>query len=348
MTALDRVRGSRLVTPLGWLLLAAAIAACVVSLKLWADWQFTVAARFSDWQTAANAVARALDGQPLYTQTQLRGPYYMTDTVLKGWTYTPASVVALIPFGSQPAGLYAWIVLNVGLYVGGLAAILRRELGSFLPWPLALVLLGLAAFRPFEEGVVAGNVNVALAGLYALCWASDERSRWMAPAAGLAATFKVFPGLIVLWPMRAQGLRPLFVAAGVAIALSLLSLPIMGVDAWRDFVKAILNAQPPCQSYNAMSFACFFAPVTGATIGKLVGYAVVAVCAVGVLRVRDRFRAFVLLGGALLAGVTDMHLHFWVFGYVVLVVALARAEARRRDDLTGLPAVARDRGVAGS
>jgi hypothetical protein len=135
---------------------------------------------------------------------------------------------------------------------------------------------------------------------------------------------------MVLWAVRGQGFRAVLVAATVAGAVSVLGLALTGPDAWREFVTVLANAQPPCQSYNAISVACLFQPVTGQTIAKLLGYALVIACAVGVLAVRDRFTAFVLLGAAMLAGVTDMHIHFWVFGYVVLVVWLARTAARAR------------------
>lgn len=332
VTALiERARSWRYATVVGWMVLGISAIVCIWSIKLWCDWQFSIAPPWSDWQTEANAVNRVLAHQPLYAPEQLSGPYYMTSVILRGWTYPPASIIPLLPFKDEPLGLYAWIVLNIGLFVGGLAAILRRELGrSFVPWPFAFVLFGLAAFRPFGEGVAAGNVNVALAGLYALCWASDERSRWIAPVAGIAATFKLFPGLMVLWAVRRQGFRPIVIAVGTFLALCLLSVPLVGVQTWRDFITTLVNARPPCQSYNTLSIACVYSQLTGVTVAKLIGYGFVAVFAVSTLLVKDRFWAFVLLGATMLAGVTDMHLHFWVFGYVVLVVGMTRVYARTR------------------
>jgi hypothetical protein len=335
----ERIRSSPLTAPLGWVAFVLAILALIASLRVWTAWQFTVAPPWSDWLTQANAVERVLAGQPLDAPEQLRGPYHMTSVILRGWTYPPASVLVLIPFSWGDAGLVAWLTMNIGLFIGGLAAVLRRELGSIVPWPMAIVLLGLAAFRPFGEGVAAGNVNVALAGLYALCWASDERRGWIAPVAGIAATFKVFPGLMVLWAARAQGWRAIVIGAAVALGLSLVSLPLVGgIDTWRDFGTSLVNAQPPCWSYNTLSIACVFSQMTGITIAKLIGYVFVGVFALGTLFVRDRFWAFVLLGATMLAGVTDMHIHFWVFVYVALVVGLAGAYARRRPAGAGRPA----------
>jgi hypothetical protein len=336
----ERVRTSPYGRPLGWLVFALSIVALIASLKVWTAWQFTVAPPWSDWQTQANAVQRVLSGQKLYADAQLTGPYYMTGVILKGWTYPPASIPVLLPFAWGNVGLVAWLALSVGLFIGGLAAILRRELGRILPWPMAFVLLGLAAYRPFGEGFAAGNANVALAGLYAFCWASDERRRWIAPLSGIAATFKVFPGLMVLWAARVQGWRPIVVAAGVTLLLSVISLPLVGgIPTWRDFATSLLNAQPPCQSYNTLSIACVFAPMTGFGIAKVLGYIAVAVFAIATLRVKDRFSAFVLLGATMLAGVTDMHIHYWVFVYVVIVVATSRAYARRRS-IAPLPSTA--------
>lgn len=340
---IDRLRSWQYARLAGWIVLVIGALLLAWSLKLWADWQFSVAPPNSDWQTEANAVQRVFDHQPLYAPEQLSGPYYMTSVILRGWTYPPASIIPLIPFGSDPIsvsvgglafngdlGLWAWGILNIGLYIAGLAFILKRELGHIFPWPMAFVLLGLAAFRPFGEGVVAGNVNVALAGLYAFCWASDERRGWIAPVSGIAATFKLFPGLMVLWAVRALGIRPILIALSVFVGLCVASLALVPISTWHDFTTSLINAQPPCQSYNTLSFACIYEQLTGVTIAKFVGYGFVIVFGIGTLLVKDRFWAFVLLGATMLAGVTDMHLHFWVFGYVVLVVGLCKVYLRTR------------------
>jgi hypothetical protein len=135
---------------------------------------------------------------------------------------------------------------------------------------------------------------------------------------------------MALWAARAQGWRAILIALLVAGGLALLSLPLVGEHAWRDFATSLTNSRPPCQSYNAISVACLAQSITGETVAKLLGYGLALACAVGVVAVRDRFGAFLLLGGAMLLGVTDMHLHFWVFGYVVLVVWAARRVGRAR------------------
>lgn len=279
-----------------------------------------------DWTTYANAADRFLAGLPLYSSGQLAGPYQLGDTLGSNYLYPPPSVLLFLAHGSLPYGYVAWATLNVALLVTGLAAVLRRELGTALPWPLAIVLFALAAFPPFRFGVGTGNVSVGLAGLYAWTWANS--GRWIGPVSGAAAVLKLYPGILVLWRVRqVSSWRPLFVAMGVAGGIVLLTLPVVGLDRWHDFAMAGLNARPTCQS-SVPSAICLAAGLPG-PLPRLVPWAITGLFALGALRLRSPIVAFACLGAAMLAPLMDMTDYYFLVPFVFVVIMLAHAYARR-------------------
>ena len=309
----------------GWLFLALAVAACVVSIA--ATTQSGVP--FADWQTYSNAYDRFASGGSLYSPAQLAGPYEMPLTVKTGYSYPPPSIILLAPFVQGVAGLVAWMTLNLVLLISGLVAVLRRELGGSAPWPLAIVLFGLAVIPPFRIGVVDGNVNVALAGLLAWIWADDRWRRGTPVAAAFAAIIKVFPFLLVGWRARDEGLRAIVLGGAVLLALVIVTLLLMGVTSWVDYAQAMSNAVPACET-RFPSIACVLTPFVGIPLAKLAGIVVGLALALAAIRVRSRLLAFVLLAAAIVAPVTDLHPHYGLFLFVVIVVVVAHAVGRRR------------------
>jgi hypothetical protein len=204
--------------------------------------------------------------------------------------------------------------------------------------PLAVALIGLLVTVPFGEhtvapfpnGVLNANVNVGLAGVLAWFWAAGDRRRWIPYAAGVGAAFKIFPGALALWGVRRRGWRALFVAVGmaasVAAASAVVTLPIVGLDEWTRFVTALANAEPTCAGGRA-SVACLSQPYVGTGTATLVGI-VVGVALLGVsLLVRSEFPAFVLLTAGMLAPLADGHHHYLLFVYVLIVIGLCRLVA---------------------
>jgi hypothetical protein len=283
---------------------------------------------FVDWRTYSHAVHRFLAGEPIYAATQLHGPYLMAKTVNIGYSYPPPSLLFLLPFASEPAGLVAWLAINATLLISGVAGILRRELGLGLAWALALTTLSLGIFYPFASGMAVGNVNVAIAGLFAWTWMLRDRAATIGALAGVAAIIKVFPGILIFWPQRRGTARATAVAALIVFALAFASLPLFGTDAWRDFVVALSNQQPTCRN-DAVSVACIFVPVVGLGLGKLLGIAIGAVFVVLAVLARSPFVRFACIAGAMLAPVTDGWPHYWLFPYVVIVAGVASIVGRR-------------------
>lgn len=297
-------------------------------------------APFVDWRTYALAAERFLAGEPLYAAAQLSGDYLMPRVVSIGYSYPPPSVLLFVPFQSAPLGLAAWLALNAGLLVSGVAAMLRQAFRLPWPWAVALTAVSLAPFYPFAQGIAVGNVNVGLAGLMAWYWVAG-RGRWTGVAAGIGATIKVFPGFFALWSARRDGVQPVIVAAGTAVGLAVVTLPLFGIGTWIDFVTALANQRPTCWD-GTISIACLLEPSLGPQAGKLIGIGLAVVFALGVVLARSPFVAFSCLAWAMLAPVTDGWAHYWLFVYVAIMAGLGylatRSSARRtklQQEVTG-------------
>ncbi|MCV0404495.1 MAG: DUF2029 domain-containing protein [Chloroflexi bacterium] len=282
---------------------------------------------FDDWRTYAFAVERWLSGAPIYAPVQVAGPYELRDTLLTGFTYPPAAVPLFLPFSLGEPGLIAWVAVNLGGFLLGLFAVLRREIRSVTPLATGLTLLALAAFPPFSNAVVSGNLNLGIAGLLAWAWASDAHGR-LVTAAGVGSIMKIFPGLVAVWPARQVGVRAIFWAIAVALAVAVASVPLVGANAWSDFAAALANARPEC-SPQSLSIGCGLAGLVGPSAAQLTGIVFALVLVLAVLLVRSRFAAYVALGGAMLAPVVDMHPHYWLFAWTVAYVGVVRIVGRR-------------------
>ena len=318
----------------GWVALVAAAVACVASVIYLGNLGF---GWFTDWATYDHAVERFLHGQPLYAPFQLESPYVLPLATGVGFIYPPPAILLFVPFALLPGGQALWVALNVGLLVTGLAAVLRRELGTIAPWPLALTLFGLALFVPFGAAVASGEITLGFTGILAWAWTAGGRRRWVGPVSGVGAVVKVQPGILVAWAWRVEGWRGAARGVAVGAAICLVTLPLFGLGPWFDYLHALSNTTPYCDGAH-YSVACTLVPFTSVAVAKAAGIAVAVLCAIGVILVRNRTIAFALLAAAMLAPVTDMHWYYLLTFYVVLVVVVATSIRARRERVAAVAA----------
>ena len=210
---------------------------------------------FVDWLVYRGTVERGLGGLSLFDPRQLSGVYSMPDIIETGSTYPPVSILPLLPFSIGLGGLLAWLLVSFGLFLTGLWAALRRDLGSHAPIAFAFALLGLLVFLPFASGVITANVNIAIAGIYAWCWAVGRSDGRVGILAGIGAAFKLFPSVLALWPTGRARRRSIGFAIAVFASLTLMSLPIVGVESWYEFAAALSNARPHATTRASRSLA---------------------------------------------------------------------------------------------
>ena len=279
---------------------------------------------FADWLTYVHAVDRVLAGLPIYAPEQLAGQYVLVNVTLFGYAYPPSSVPLFIPFASYPVGLVAWLTANVGLLITGVVAILKRERGEVRPLELAGALLLLAFFPGFADGVAFGNASVGLAGVLAWTWVIGRGHLPVGALSGLGATIKLVPGALIFWATPRRFPRTVLMAAASAGVLFFVTLPLVGLGSWADYVKALSLSEPACGMDVPVSLACVLKPIVGVGLAKLAGILLALAAGIGAVVVRPSLVSFGLVVVAWLAPVTDLHFHYLLVVYVLAVVAGAR------------------------
>jgi hypothetical protein len=315
---------------LGWIALVLAVAMCAFVAISTIVIIAPVGRTFADWLTYVHAEERVLAGAPIYPPEQLTGPYVLVNATLIGYAYPPSSVPLFIPFASYPVGLVAWLTLNVGALITGLYAILRHELGRVRPLEFAIVLFGLAFLRGYADGVAFGNASVGVAGLLAWCWVIGRGRTSVGVLAGLGGTIKLVPGMAIFWATRETFPRVLLTVLAVGGALFLLTLPLVGIQSWFDYAKALSLSVPACGVDPPTSIACNLQPFLGVGAAKLAGIALALVAGGLAVLARQPLLAFALVVIAWLSPVTDLHYHYLLVVYVLAVVTVATWLRRRR------------------
>jgi hypothetical protein len=304
---------------LSWVaLIGSALFACVFL----ADVVSSTPPPFGDWQTYVRTTDRFLAGEPLYSPQQLSGPYSLTEVTDAGYGYPPPSVLLFLPFRPGLLGITGWLALNVGLLVGGLGAIFRKELAVSWPTALALGVVSLTLFQPFANGVRNANVNVGLAGIVALLWSFD-RSPIPPVIAGSMAMVKVFPAFFGLWVKPRELLASVAVTAIVALGIFAVTLPLVGLTAWRDFATAISNAHALCSADRPESLVCLLTETFGGQGARAIALATAIVLAALSVALRDQRVRFLLLTTASIVSFGDLHPHYLLIPFVAVCAAIA-------------------------
>jgi alpha-1,2-mannosyltransferase len=227
---------------------------------------------FSFYWTAGH---RLLNGEAIYTATQLAGPYAPQGQ--DGFLYPPPFAAIVTPlaalFSDYHAAAWVWTALGAGILVISVLAVASAErLGDRFPllagrgrW---LLVAAAFAFPPVVGELVLGNVHLVLLGLLSVAWLGirrgDGRGEWIAGVAvGVAAVVKVFPGVLLLWFLLQRRYRA---AAGVVVGaavLSLLTLPITGIEPWLQYPTVLANLSAPADTRDTLAPTVWLATLIG-------------------------------------------------------------------------------------
>jgi hypothetical protein len=276
-------RNRRLRAVLG-AILAAAIAIA------WA-WNFRTYTIGVDLEIPLRAAERWLAGQPPYLATAFSsGP-----GAGQPFLYPPYVLPFLAPLTLLPRWLVEvpWLgaLLVTAIWTCRRLAIPHAWIPAVLLWP------------PFAEPLIGGNVQVLLfasfIAIYVRGRRPDDRTEdvlgagqgdlplgWRASLIWALKVGQVQPWLHVLRWRRRAAILGLVTVAAVALG----TLPVVGVDAWRDWAQQLSLAPNPDWQYGGFSLARLLPGVglvicAGATLGVLLVGRRSAAPAVGVLTV---------------------------------------------------------------
>jgi hypothetical protein len=220
-----------------------------------------------DFQAYAQAAHRLLDGQPLYdSSVDLAGGFAI-------YLYPPPFAVAFIPFAvlGDQAGLYAWTALLIGCMV---AAVAILPLSTPLRW-LMLLLAGLD--WPVLYSIKLGQVGPILLLLFVLGWRWLDRPIGLGATIGIGTLIKVQPALLGIWALLTRRPMAALVGAACVTVAVLVTLPLVGITAWPDYVSLLRTiSEPVTTPHNFTVGAMLYQAGVQADSANLVQWAVVA------------------------------------------------------------------------
>jgi Glycosyltransferase family 87 len=220
-----------------------------------------------DFQAYAHAARRLLDGQPLYdSSVELAGPFAI-------YLYPPPFAVAFIPFAllGDQAGLYAWTALLIGCTVTAVAIL---PLSTPQRW-LMLLLAGLD--WPVLYSIKLGQVGPILLLLFVLGWRWLDRPIGLGGTIGIGTLIKVQPALIGVWALLTRRPMAAAVGAGIVLVAVVVTLPLVGVTAWSDYVSLLRTVSEPVTTpHNFTVGAVLYQAGVASETANLVQWIVVA------------------------------------------------------------------------
>jgi hypothetical protein len=280
-----------------------------------------------DWNGYADSARRWLNGGFLYGSGQLTGPYHPFENGGPGFSYPPAAVLLFVPFVGP--GYPAWAIVNAAILATGVIALATREFQRHAPVAAALMLVVLALTRPYIEGLAVGNVNVALAGLFAWAWAFGRGSNALPGVAVAGGIVKPFLGALVFWTDRQHVIVSMLKAIVIAAAVVLVTLPIFGIGPWRDFLTTGRNVQPSCD-VSLRAPMCALLPIAGpVTVFVFVAYGVV-VSSLAVFA-RSELLGFAFIVVAMLGAQFEIFNHSFLYAIILGFASASRLATRLAD-----------------
>lgn len=168
--------------------------------------------------------------------------------------HPPTSVLLAIPFGYLPyyQSFLAWSFFTLGLYAVCLWLIARNSdynFGILSLLPLTCLCL---LSSPFWHQFHQGQLNPLILIFITLGWMSvRSRNPWQAGLwLGLAAAVKVFPAFLGFYFLVRREWRYLAALVIGFTVTTLVTVAVLGVDTYRDYVKLVLPEALEWRSAN--------------------------------------------------------------------------------------------------
>jgi hypothetical protein len=205
-------------------------------------------------------------GQPLYTAAQLAGPYAPQGQFL--YLYPPFLAAVVSPLAwlfpeDYGGAMVVWAAIGAAICAAVVLGVGRLEGLTTDPVRTALLLGGTFVFPPLVAELVLGNVHVLLLGLLAVAWWGSRRGRtgeiFAGVAVGTGALIKLFPGVVFVWFVLTGRWRASLWGVAAMLALTVLSLPVTGLEPWLHYPQAIANLAAPENLTDALAPAVWIA-----------------------------------------------------------------------------------------
>ena len=248
---------------------------------------------FEAYLAASRRVAR---GDPVYESYSMAGPFRPGPYGL--YLYPPPLAVVALPFTmlSIPAAEILWYLLRWGLLIVGCAAMPVRPTVRCLIFAVAVVT------SPVLVDMNLGNVSVLVTIVLTFVWRGLDRP---SGSVALAIDMCLRPtlGLVLVWYALRRRWWPIVWTLATGFVIILLTLPIVGLDGYRDYITVLRNMSDITGQDNNLDLGSTIlrtgAGPFAATIALYGGYALAACMVLFSLRY-DRETSFMVTVGATL------------------------------------------------
>lgn len=249
-----------------------------------------------DFSAYYHAALRLLETGTPYQLETLGGPYRPGPGGLYLYSPIPALLVVPLTWLEEGIATWGWALGHIGLLVVAcwLVPMSRR---------LRLALIGVGGLSLVVIiDVQLGNVSLIVTCLTLIAWRFLDRPAGSVVLA-LAMTMRPTMGLYLLWWALRRRWRPLLWAIGAGVVMVALSLPLLGIAPYIDYLAVLRNLAHVTGVPNNVDLATVawrLGLPTWAVSGALyAGYAIALAASVLSLR-RDREVSFVVLAMATL------------------------------------------------
>jgi alpha-1,2-mannosyltransferase len=210
---------------------------------------------YQDWASAQNYVR----GFPVYTPHSVSIPRYLglpsnPEPRIEYNMHPPTSVLLFIPVArfSYPDAMCAGNAISLLAFFVSLAIVAAV---LHLPWSLCCLGLAMLVFcHPVYGNLFQGQMTLILVLLVTAMWALDRSGRSGAAGVllGTAAAIKLFPAYLVVYYISQGRVRPLIAALISFLTLTLITVLVLGLEAYHDYIKVVLpwNAELRISNYN--------------------------------------------------------------------------------------------------
>lgn len=243
-----------------------------------------------DFRAYYDAALRLIaTGSPYQAET-LGGPFRPGPFGL--YLYSPPLAIFFMPLTwlGEQAAVMAWLGFRVGLIALTCAVMPVSR-------PIRLAAFGIAALSaPYLFDLNLGNVSLIVTFFAAITW------RWLDRPIGsvaLAAALTLRPtmGIVCAWWLLRRQWRPVAWTAAAAAVIFLVTLPVVGLEGWFEYVTVLRNLSNVTGVLRNVdlgtSLMAFGVPAGAATLALYGGYAI-AIAAVLLSLRRDRELSYVV------------------------------------------------------
>lgn len=272
-----------------------------------------------DYQSYAAGASRVLNGEALYPEYELSGPFGLGSAAFGvGFVYPPPAVLPAIPFAvlGEPVGFEVfWLLSAIGL---GVAVYLVGRREGLRSGPALVLTLAVMLTAPAVDSICTGQANTFVALGLAMAWLVPAASGYVGVVGGL---IKIYPGALLAWAARNHS--PIGRPIGLAIAILAASLVLQGPALWADFLTTLRNGVPSLDGAPPAP-RHVLALLVGPTGALALALAMTVALLLIVLWAKSPYIAFAAQSMALILPAPDWHLHYLLVPLIGVLPAIAR------------------------